>query len=143
MRGLSEINVRVMRRYMYCESCIIRMLTPRSNGRGNGIVFYNGKKMKAFYSKITLYVVRVGRNNEWYDSSPCEQCARMIKTLNIKKIVFTNRDGKLEKHNPQNYTNNFMTLGNRAIEQNRFKVSIQHNFEAKLRRVELLAKYHN
>lgn len=99
--------------------------------------------MKAFYSKITLYVVRVGRNNEWYDSSPCEQCARMIKTLNIKKIVFTNRDGKLEKHNPQNYTNNFMTLGNRAIEQNRFKVSIQHNFEAKLRRVELLARYHN
>jgi tRNA(Arg) A34 adenosine deaminase TadA len=96
--------------------------------------------MKAFYSKITLYVVRVGRNGEWYDSSPCMQCAKIIKILNIKRIVFTNKNGLLEKHNPQNYNTRFISLGDRAIKEKRVPVSIQHNSEAKVRRLELLAK---
>ena len=97
--------------------------------------------MKAFYNKITLYVVRVGRNNKWYDSSPCEQCAHLIKILNIKRIVFTNKDGLLEKHNPQHYETNFTTTGNRRIKEN--VLTTQHNSRAKHRRLELLAKYNN
>jgi len=105
------------------------------------LVFYNGKKMHSFYSKITLYIVRVGKNNKWYDSSPCEQCASVIKMLNVKRIVFTNKDGLLEKHNPQYYNTSFATTGNRRIKDN--TISTQHNFRARHRRLELLAKYHN
>lgn len=97
--------------------------------------------MKAFYSKITLYVVRVGRNNQLYDSSPCEQCAKTIKMLNVKRIVFTNKYGLLEKHNPQNYTTNFTTTGNRRIREK--ALSTQHNSRARHRRLELLAKCYN
>lgn len=97
--------------------------------------------MKSFYSKITLYVVRVGRNNELYDSSPCEQCAKTIKMLNVKRIVFTNKYGLLEKHNPQTYNTNFITTGNRRIQEK--MLFTQHNSRARHRRLELLAKYHN
>lgn len=97
--------------------------------------------MKAFYNKITLYVVRVGRNNQWYDSSPCEQCAKTIKMLNVKRIVFTNKDGLLEKHNPQKYTTNFTTTGNRRIKEN--ELITQHNSRARHQRLEHLAKYYN
>lgn len=109
--------------------------------RRHGVAFYNAKKMKSFYSKITLYIVRVGRDNKWYNSGPCEQCIKTIKMLSVKRIVFTNQDGQLEKHNPQHYHTSFMTTGNRSIEQNR--VPIQHNSQARLRRVELVARYHN
>lgn len=105
------------------------------------LVFYNGKKMRSFYSKITLYVVRVGKNNEWYDSSPCEQCANVLKLLNVKRIVFTNKDGLLEKHNPKYYNTSFTTTGNMRIKDK--SLSTQHNFQARHRRLELLAKYHN
>lgn len=102
---------------------------------------YNSKKMKSFYNKITLYIVRIWKNNKWCDSAPCEQCIKMIKILCIKRIVFTNENGQLEKHNPQYYNTTFMTTGNRSIEQNR--VFIQHNSAARLRRVELAAKCRN
>jgi hypothetical protein len=135
------INVRVMRKSMPCESSIIRMFNRRSIHTVHGIVFYNSKKMKSFYSKITLYVVRVGRNHELYDSSPCEQCAKTIKMLNVKRIVFTNKYGLLEKHNPQTYNTNFITTGNRRIQEK--MLFTQHNSRARHRRLELLAKYHN
>ena len=126
---------------MHYESFIIRMFNRRSKHIVHGRVFYNSKKMKSFYSKITLYVVRVGRNNELYDSSPCEQCAKTIKMLNVKRIVFTNKYGLLEKHNPQTYNTTFTTTGNRRIQEKRLLT--QHNSRARHRRLELLAKYHN
>lgn len=42
-----------------------------------------------FLSKCTLYVLRVTKGGVVSNSCPCSGCARFIKDMNIKEVVFT------------------------------------------------------
>ena len=45
-------------------------------------------------SDLTMYIVRVNKNNEIVNSRPCDGCIEILKTFNIRKI-FYNIDSKL------------------------------------------------
>jgi tRNA(Arg) A34 adenosine deaminase TadA len=61
-------------------------------------------KLNKIFRKVTLYITRNGDNN----SAPCIDCLKVIKKLNIKKIIF-----KLNEEyyvlNPQDYETSHMS----------------------------------
>ena len=64
---------------------------------------------------MELYVVRLNNNDEIKYSAPCNNCLDIIKTLQIKKIIYSMDDGSFEIVKPQYYNNNYITLGFRQI----------------------------
>jgi len=54
-------------------------------------------------------VVRVGRDGCIRNSAPCMDCATTLKTLNIKKIVYSNEDGMLSACKINNYNTEHVT----------------------------------
>ena len=49
------------------------------------------------------------------DSAPCSDCTRVIKTLNIKKIIYSKDDGTFDIVKTQDYTTKHITLGRRLL----------------------------
>ena len=68
------------------------------------------------YRKITLYVVRLDHHNIFKDSAPCSDCTRVIKGLNIKKIIYSKDDGSFDIVRTQNYTTKHISLGRRLLD---------------------------
>jgi deoxycytidylate deaminase len=60
--------------------------------------------------------VRIDRSNSLKDSAPCSDCIKVIKALNIKKIVYSTDQGSFEIVKPQNYSSNHMTQGRRLLD---------------------------
>lgn len=67
------------------------------------------------YRKVTLYVVRLDHHNMFKDSAPCSDCTRVIKGLNIKKIIYSKDDGTFDIVRTQNYTTKHISLGRRLL----------------------------
>ena len=73
---------------------------------------------RAFYGRISIYVVRKGlHGNSYKDSAPCARCATFMKSLNIKNVVYSNADGQLTKCRVKDYTTNHISQGNRFIDR--------------------------
>jgi deoxycytidylate deaminase len=49
------------------------------------------------------------------DSAPCSDCTRVIKGLNIKKIIYSKDDGSFDIVKTQNYTTKHISLGRRLL----------------------------
>jgi tRNA(Arg) A34 adenosine deaminase TadA len=72
-------------------------------------------------SKITLYVARGSSSSSVYSSvepsfkssGPCSKCMPVLRSLNIKNIVFLTSDNRFIKCRPQDYTISHITTGNR------------------------------
>ena len=64
---------------------------------------------------MELYVVRVNRHDEVKYSAPCQNCLSIIKTLQIKKVVYSTENTGFKIVKPQYYSNNYITLGFRKI----------------------------
>lgn len=64
---------------------------------------------------MELYVVRVNRQCEVKYSAPCQNCLNIIKTLQIKKVVYSTENNGFEIVKPQYYSNNHITMGFRNI----------------------------
>lgn len=71
--------------------------------------------MQRKFKKMELYVVRINNNDEIKYSAPCNHCLDIIKTLQIKKIIYSIDNGGFEIVKPQYYNNNYITLGFRQI----------------------------
>ena len=79
----------------------------RRNGEGS-----------AFYGRISMYVVRKGDDgNSYKDSAPCTRCARFMKSLNIKNIIYSNSEGSLTKCRVKDYTTTHTSQGNRFLDK--------------------------
>ncbi len=78
--------------------CIYNWLNCRLKGSKNKNRI---RKMKKKLRKMTLYIIRKSSNAEtiFSNSKPCKLCLSKIKLMNIKKIIYSNNDGKLEKYN--------------------------------------------
>lgn len=60
------------------------------------------KHINVNYTKIKLYIYRIGNDRDYRMSRPCPSCMAAIKDLGIKEIYYTTNDGycyeRLEKN---------------------------------------------
>jgi len=78
--------------------CIYNWINCRLKGSKNKSRI---RKVKKKLKKMTLYVIRKSGEPEhiFSNSKPCKLCLSKIKLMNIKKIIYSNDNGKLEKYN--------------------------------------------
>ena len=74
-------------------------------------MFYDPKfrrKMK----KLTIYIARHRHSTSWSsESRPCCNCTKKIKQLGIKKIVYVDKRGNIQKCLSHNYFSNHICPG--------------------------------
>lgn len=46
-------------------------------------------------AKLTLVVIRVTRDGELSESKPCRECCAMIRSMGIKRVVYTRNSSEL------------------------------------------------
>lgn len=72
----------------------------------------------AFYGRVSLYVVRKDKHGEKFkDSAPCTRCCSVMKSLNIKYIIWSNSEGTLTKCRVRDYTTTHISQGNRFLDR--------------------------
>lgn len=62
-------------------------------------------KLKKFFKKITIYVVRI-TSNGFMNSAPCSDCMNKLKELCVKNIVYSNNTGDVTVCKTVNYHTN-------------------------------------
>ena len=72
-------------------------------------------KLNINFKKVSLYIVRVDNKNCLKSSAPCIDCMKQINRLKIKRIIFSNNDGKLIVQNPETYNIKHTTTGRRVL----------------------------
>lgn len=50
--------------------------------------------MKKKLKKVTICVVRIS-NDILKDSTPCEDCRNIIQKFNVKKIIYSDKNGEI------------------------------------------------
>ena len=66
-------------------------------------------KIKKFFKKITIYVVRI-TSNGLMNSAPCSDCMKKLKELNVKNIVYSNHNGGVTICKTVNYHTNRLSF---------------------------------
>ena len=66
--------------------------------------------MKLTFKKTVIYVVRRDALCNYRESAPCIDCMRVLKHLNVKKIIDTCKDGRIAIRTPESYTPRHQTL---------------------------------
>lgn len=69
------------------------------------------RKCRAEFKKVVLYVIRKTHNNEIKPSGPCTECIKLIRALNIKRIVYSDRNMTITVTTPEKYTTKHKTHG--------------------------------
>lgn len=100
----------------HAEIDVLRKLS-RINQRGSNHHCSLGVVVsRAFYGRINIYVVRKDRGgNTFKDSSPCLHCSEVMKSLNIKNIIYSNSSGTLTKCRVKDYTTSHISQGDRFL----------------------------
>ena len=77
-----------------------------------------GRIGHAFYERVSLYVVRNDKNGDKLrDSAPCSSCSLIMKSLNIKYVIWSNSDGSLSKCRVRDYYTTHKSQGSKFIER--------------------------
>jgi deoxycytidylate deaminase len=63
-----------------------------------------------------LYVVRIDRSCSLKDSAPCSDCMKVIKALNIKRIIFSTDSGGFMSVKPSEFVTTHMSQGRRLLD---------------------------
>jgi len=97
--------------------------SPRLSGiKGKGRVFYD-RKFRRKMRKLTIYIARHRRSTAYSaHSEPCSHCAKEIKRIGIKKIVYVNEIGEINKSLADKYTCDYICPGYREYEKQGVKV---------------------
>ena len=69
--------------------------------------------------KISLYIARLGSQNNMLSSSPCVECYKQMKKFDIKTLVYSESNGKITKTRMRNFISNHISSGSRAFNSNR------------------------
>lgn len=63
-------------------------------------------------NKLTIYIARYRPSTTHSaHSEPCFHCTKEIKRIGIKKIVYVDADGKINKRIASRYNNNYICPG--------------------------------
>ena len=82
-----------------------------SGVKGKGRVFYD-RKMRRKMRKLTIYIVKHRHSTKHSaESKPCSHCAKEIKRLGIKKIVYVDAIGGVTKTNSRDYHTDYVCPG--------------------------------
>ncbi len=87
-----------------------------SGEKENGGVFYDRKQQRKYKlkKKYTMYIVRYKRGNEHSAcSTPCANCTAKMKQVGIKKVVYCDVHGEVQKENMSTFNSNFLSSGYR------------------------------
>ena len=81
-------------------------------------------KKRNITKKITLYVARVMRSDPYTlnFSRPCKECYETMKEFNIKRLVYSDRNGELINNNMIDFVSTFVSSGQTAIKKQRVKL---------------------
>lgn len=55
----------------------------------------SGRKIKKAMKSVMLLVVRLGKAGEFRDSTPCERCMEAMKNIGIRKVAFSDENGRI------------------------------------------------
>jgi len=93
-----------------------------SGVRGKGRAFYD-VKMRRKMRKLTIYIARHrnSTNNSGH-SEPCKHCTEQIKRIGIKKIVYVDNSGEINKSLTNNYNTNYICPGYKEYIKQNIKV---------------------
>jgi len=73
--------------------------------------------------KLTIYIARYKPStNISGHSAPCSNCLRKIKQLGIKKIVYVDSEGNIQKCLSKNYKTDYISVGYREYRRLGVKV---------------------
>ena len=73
-------------------------------------------------NKISLYIVRLGINNNTMPSCPCIECYKQMQKFDIKSIIYSEENGSFCKTRMRNFITSHMSSGSLSIEQNLIKL---------------------
>lgn len=73
-------------------------------------------------NKISLYIVRLGTNNNIMSSSPCIECYKQMQKFAIKSIIYSEDDGRFCKTRMRNFESSHTSSGSRAIDNKLVKL---------------------
>lgn len=60
--------------------------------------------------------MRIDRSNSLKDSAPCVDCIKIIKALNVKKIIYSTDKGDFKIVKPSEYVTSHMSQGRRLLD---------------------------
>jgi len=64
---------------------------------------------------ITILVIRVDKSNNMVDSKPCLHCCNLMKSLEIKAVVYSNNSNSLTYEKINNLNSLHISLSRRCI----------------------------
>jgi tRNA(Arg) A34 adenosine deaminase TadA len=81
-------------------------------------------KKRNITKKITLYIARIMQNDPYTlnISRPCKECYHIMKSFNIKRLVYSDRCGQIVNNNMIDFVSTFTSSGQAAISQSRVKL---------------------
>ena len=69
------------------------------------------RRFKKKMAKVTLWVIRSDQAGNIKNSAPCSSCTHLIRSVGIKKIVYSNKRGTLTKTKIANYCTQHVSSG--------------------------------
>mgnify|MGYP005642465883 CR=1 FL=1 len=72
--------------------------------------------------KISLYIARLGNQNNMLSSGPCIECYKQMQKFDIKSIIYSEENGSFCKTRMRNFVTSHMSSGSLSIEQNLIKL---------------------
>lgn len=98
----------------HAEVDVMRKLDKRFNKKQPQM---SGRNIKSC-GRVNLYVVRQDNRGERFkESAPCSNCSTVMKSLNIKNIIWSNSEGTLTKCRVRDYTTSHVSQGYRFIDR--------------------------
>ena len=74
--------------------------------------------------KLTIYIARYKSSTKHTSghSAPCSNCLRKIKQLGIKKMVYVDADGHIQKCLANRFSTDYVSVGYREYARHNIKV---------------------
>ena len=93
-----------------------------SGVKGKGRMFYD-RKIRRKMKKLTIYIARHRHSTcKSGHSEPCKHCATEIKRIGIKKIVYVNDAGEINKSLSKKYHTSYICPGYKEYMKQNIKV---------------------
>ena len=78
-------------------------------------------KLRRLINKISIVVIRLGKNNSFTESKPCMHCTEYLKNLGIKKVYYSNEAGEIEFERCQYMVNDHISMIRKKLSHNQIK----------------------
>ncbi len=86
------------------------------------IVFYENKKLyRKLLSGTFIIVIRIATDKLIRNSKPCVDCANLLKSCGIRKVIYSNPDGTYTVEKMNRFVSEHVSSSSREIDQAVYK----------------------